>query len=282
MDTPIDRLEVLRVILFSIHSDEWNPASVIIKQHYEQARTVGNPVKEILLIYLIIGTDGRSSHPSQCRQGHMLILQVEGYIQGINQELKKALNIQDTLMHPLINEIFLIEHRVYECNNIKLKIYVEGNYQDPRSQACKRNYKGIPKNTRIHAARDRQKSYADVRRKPLEFQVGDEVMLKFSPWKGVIRFGKQGKLNPRYIGPFRVLTRFGPVAYRLELPQELSGVHNTFHVYNMKKCLSNETLVIPVEEIEVDDKLHFIEEPAKIMDQEIKELKQSHILIVKV
>ncbi|GKD58711.1 hypothetical protein Tco_1296220 [Tanacetum coccineum] len=74
-----------------------------------------------------VGTDGRSSHPSQCRQGHMLILQAEGYIQGINQELKKALNIQDTLLHALINEIFHKEHRVYDCKHIKLKIYVEGD-----------------------------------------------------------------------------------------------------------------------------------------------------------
>ncbi|KAL8243428.1 hypothetical protein R6Q59_009686 [Mikania micrantha] len=88
------------------------------------------------------------------------------------------------------------------------------------------------------AARDRQKSYADKRRKPLEFQVGDKVLLKVSPWKGVIRFGKRGKLNPRYIGPFEILKRIGPVAYQLNLPTELDGVHNVFHVSNLKKCLS--------------------------------------------
>ncbi|GJV81834.1 putative reverse transcriptase domain-containing protein, partial [Tanacetum coccineum] len=93
---------------------------------------------------------------------------------------------------------------------------------------------------RMQAARDRQKSYADVRRKPLEFQVGDRVMLKVSPWKGVVRFGKRGKLNPRYIGPFKVLAKVGTVAYRLELPQQLSRVHSTFHVSNLKKCLSDE------------------------------------------
>ncbi|GJW76689.1 hypothetical protein Tco_0138371 [Tanacetum coccineum] len=86
-------------------------------------------------------------------------------------------------------------------------------------------------------------------RKPLEFQVGDRVMLKVSPRKGVIRFGKRGKLNPRYIGPFKILKRIGPVAYKLELPEELSNVHNTFHVSNLKKCLSNESLVIPMKEL---------------------------------
>ena len=135
---------------------------------------------------------------------------------------------------------------------------------------------------RLQAARDRQKSYADKRRKPLEFQVGDKVMLKVSPWKGVIRFGKRGKLNPRYIGPFKIIAKIGPVAYRLELPQELGSVHNVFHVCNLKKCLSNESLAIPLEEIHVDERLNFIEQPIEIMDREVKRLKQSRIPIVKV
>nr|GFA98997.1 putative reverse transcriptase domain-containing protein [Tanacetum cinerariifolium] len=101
---------------------------------------------------------------------------------------------------------------------------------------------------RIQAARDHQKSYADVRRTPLEFQVGDRVMLKVSPWKGVVRFGKRGKLNPRYIGPFKVLAKVGSVAYRLELPEQLSRVHSTFHVSNLKKCLSDEPLAISMDE----------------------------------
>ncbi|GJU59045.1 putative reverse transcriptase domain-containing protein [Tanacetum coccineum] len=131
-------------------------------------------------------------------------------------------------------------------------------------------------------AEDRQKSYADRKRKPIDFEVGDRVMLKVSPWKGVIRFGKRGKLNPRYVGPFRVLAKVGKVAYRLELPQELSRVHHTFHVSNLKKCYANEPLVMPLEGIHVDDKLQFVEEPVEIMEREIKRLKQSRIPLVKV
>ncbi|GJU83568.1 putative reverse transcriptase domain-containing protein [Tanacetum coccineum] len=135
---------------------------------------------------------------------------------------------------------------------------------------------------RMQAARDRQKSYADKRRRPLEFEVGDKVMLKVAPWKGVMRFGKRGKLNPRYIGPFQIIERIGPVAYRLELPQELSRVHNVFHICNLKKCLSDDTLVISLEEIQLDDKLNFVEEPVEIMDREVKQLKRSRIPIIKV
>ncbi|GJV69016.1 putative reverse transcriptase domain-containing protein [Tanacetum coccineum] len=103
---------------------------------------------------------------------------------------------------------------------------------------------------RIQAARDRKKSYADRRRKPLEFEVGDKVMLKVSPWKGVIRFGKRGKLNPRYIRHFKILDRVRMLAYRLELPVQLSQVHSTFHVSNLKKCFVDEPLAIPLEEIQ--------------------------------
>ncbi|GJS14979.1 hypothetical protein Tco_0409451 [Tanacetum coccineum] len=110
---------------------------------------------------------------------------------------------------------------------------------------------------------------------------GRHGMLKVSPWKGVIRFGKRGKLSPRYVGPFKVIDRISPVAYKLELPDELRGIHNTFHVLNLKKCLVEENLVIPLEEIQLDDKLHFIKEPVEIMDREVKQLKQSRIPIFK-
>ncbi|GJZ39677.1 hypothetical protein Tco_0586240 [Tanacetum coccineum] len=107
-------------------------------------------------------------------------------------------------------------------------------------------------------------------------------MLKVSPRKGVIRFGKREKLNPLYIGPFKILERIGLVAYKFKVPEELSNIHSTFHVSNIKKCLSDESLVIPMKELRLDDKLNFVEELVEIMDREVKQLKQSRILIIKV
>nr|GFC44772.1 putative reverse transcriptase domain-containing protein [Tanacetum cinerariifolium] len=134
------------------------------------------------------------------------------------------------------------------------------------------------------AACSRQKSYADKRLKPLEFKVGDMVLLKVSPWKGVVRFGKRGKLSPRYIRPFKILARVGPVAYTSKLPKELKGIHSTFHVSNLKKCLAEAKgdIVVPMDEIQLDDKLHMIEEPVEVIDREVKRFKQNRIPIVKV
>nr|GEW88412.1 putative reverse transcriptase domain-containing protein [Tanacetum cinerariifolium] len=116
----------------------------------------------------------------------------------------------------------------------------------------------------LKAARDCQESYADKRKKPLKFSVGDYVLLKVFPWKGVVRFGKKEKLAPRFVGPFEIIEKVSPVAYRLDLPEELSGVHDTFHVSNLKKCLADPILQVPLDEIRVDAKLNFMEEPVKI------------------
>ncbi|GKA21310.1 putative reverse transcriptase domain-containing protein [Tanacetum coccineum] len=102
------------------------------------------------------------------------------------------------------------------------------------------------------------------------------------PWKGFVHFGKHGKLSPHYIGPFKILARVGLVAYTLELPEELKGIHSTFHVSNLKKCLAEGYIVVSMDEIQLDDKLHMIEEPVEIVDREVKRLKQSRIPIVKV
>ncbi|GJW69513.1 hypothetical protein Tco_0126430 [Tanacetum coccineum] len=127
-----------------------------------------------------------------------------------------------------------------------------------------------------------KKSYADKRRKPLEFSIGDYVLLKVSPWKGVVRFGKKRKLAPRFVGPFEIIEKVVPVAYRLDLLEELDGVHDTFHVSNPKKCLADPTLQVPLDEIQVDAKLNIVEEPVEILEREFKKLKRSKIAIVKV
>ncbi|GKF20705.1 putative reverse transcriptase domain-containing protein [Tanacetum coccineum] len=135
---------------------------------------------------------------------------------------------------------------------------------------------------RIQAAHDRQKSYADLKHKLMEFQVGDRVMLRVFPWKGVVRFGKQGKLNPRYVRPFKVLAKVGDVAYKIELPEELIRVHNMLHVSNLKKFYADEPLVVSLDGLHINDKLHFVEEPVGLMDRKVKWLSQSRVLIVKV
>ncbi|XP_071686959.1 uncharacterized protein [Rutidosis leptorrhynchoides] len=107
-------------------------------------------------------------------------------------------------------------------------------------------------------------------------------MLKVSRWKGVIRIRKRGKLSQRYVGPILITKKIGPVVYKLKLPPELSGIHNSFHVSNLKKCLTDVNLAIPLEELRIDDKLHFVKEPIEVMDREVKKLKHSRIPIVKV
>ncbi|GJS97131.1 hypothetical protein Tco_0804099 [Tanacetum coccineum] len=135
---------------------------------------------------------------------------------------------------------------------------------------------------KLKAARDRQKSYVDKRHRPLEFEVGDRVLLRVSPWKGVVHFRKKGKLAPRYVGPLDILERIGLVAYRLRLPEELNSVHDTFHVSNLKKCLADASLHVPLDEIKVDKTLRFVKEPIEIMDRKIKKLKRRKIALVKV
>nr|GEX46992.1 putative reverse transcriptase domain-containing protein [Tanacetum cinerariifolium] len=127
-----------------------------------------------------------------------------------------------------------------------------------------------------------RKSYSDKRRKPLEFSVGEYVLLKVSPWKSVVRFGKKGKLAPRFVKPFEITEWIGSVAYRLRFFMELNGIHDTFHVSNLKKCLDDPTPQVPFDEIQVDAKLNFMEEPVEILEREFKKLKHSGIAIVKV
>ncbi|GJW36618.1 putative reverse transcriptase domain-containing protein [Tanacetum coccineum] len=147
---------------------------------------------------------------------------------------------------------------------------------------CDTTEKIVQIKNHLLTARSRQKSYADRRAKPLEFEVGDMVLLKVSPWKGPVRFGNRRKLSPHYIRPFKILARVGPVAYTLEFPEELNGIHGTFHVLNLKKCLAEGNIVVLIDEIQLDDKLHMIKELVEVIDKEVKRFKQSQIPIVKV
>ncbi|GKC82280.1 putative reverse transcriptase domain-containing protein [Tanacetum coccineum] len=113
-------------------------------------------------------------------------------------------------------------------------------------------------------------------------QIKDRLKVVLSPWKGVVRFGKKGKLAPRFVGPSEIIEKVGPIAYRFDLPEELDGVHDTFHVLNLKNCLADPTLQVPLDEIHVDAKLNFVEEPVEILEREFKKLKHSKIAIVKV
>ncbi|KAJ9555770.1 hypothetical protein OSB04_010384 [Centaurea solstitialis] len=135
---------------------------------------------------------------------------------------------------------------------------------------------------RLKAAQDRQKSYADKKRRPVYFQVGERVMLKVSPWKGIIRLGKRGKLSPRFLGPFTILEKVGLQAYRLELPPEMDGIHPTFHVCYLRKCLADEESVIPLSEIRVDTGNRCIEEPEAILERKTKKLRHKEVAMVKV
>ncbi|XP_076927057.1 uncharacterized protein LOC143590474 [Bidens hawaiensis] len=134
----------------------------------------------------------------------------------------------------------------------------------------------------MRATQDCQKSYADKQQRLIEFNVGDNVMLKFSPWKRIIRFRKKGKLSPMYIRPFRIVARVGKVAYKLDLPKELEGIHSTFHVFHLRKCHANDASHMPLIDIEVDEQLNYIEQPIEIVDCKEKQVRRRVIPLVKV
>ena len=131
-------------------------------------------------------------------------------------------------------------------------------------------------------SQSRQKSYADPKRMNVEFQVGDYVFLRVSPWKGVRRFGKKGKLSPRFVGPFEILERIGKVAYRLALPPALSSVHNVFHVSALRRYVSDVNHILSYEDLELEPNLSFEEQPVQILDRKDKVLRNKTIPLVKV
>ncbi|KAK6147382.1 hypothetical protein DH2020_018294 [Rehmannia glutinosa] len=135
---------------------------------------------------------------------------------------------------------------------------------------------------KIETAQNRQKNYADVRRRPLEFEVGDSVFINVAPMKGVMRFGKKGKLSPRYVGPYVITKRIGKVAYELDLPGEMSAIHNVFHVSMLKKYVPDPSHVIPPQTVQIREDLSYEEKPMKIVDREVKKLRNKEIPLVKV
>ncbi|KAL5539960.1 hypothetical protein UlMin_045183 [Ulmus minor] len=135
---------------------------------------------------------------------------------------------------------------------------------------------------RMKTAQSRQKSYADRRRKPLDFAIGDKVFLKVAPMKGVMRFGKRGKLSPRFVGPFEILERIGDLAYRVALPPAMSGIHNVFHVSMLRKYTPDPSHVLSYDTLDLRQDLTFEELSVKILDREEKELRRKKIRLVKV
>ncbi|KAK6164693.1 hypothetical protein DH2020_001557 [Rehmannia glutinosa] len=135
---------------------------------------------------------------------------------------------------------------------------------------------------RIKIAQDRQKSYADKRRKGLQFKVGDKVFLKISPTKSISRFGKRGKLRPRYIGPFEILARVGDLAYRLALQPQFTSVHNVFHVSMLRKYVHNPSHIINYSGLEINRDLSYEEVPIAVLDRKTHKLRNKDINLVKV
>ncbi|XP_052878925.1 uncharacterized protein LOC128285488 [Gossypium arboreum] len=135
---------------------------------------------------------------------------------------------------------------------------------------------------RLKKTFDRQKSYADLKRRDIEYTIGGKVFLKVSPWKKIMRFGRKGKLSLHFIRPYEIIERLGPVAYRLALPSELQKIHDIFHVSMLKRYRSDPSYIISTEDIEIRPDLSYEEEPIKILAHEIKELRNKRVLLVKI
>ena len=134
----------------------------------------------------------------------------------------------------------------------------------------------------LKIARNRQKSYSDNRRKDLQFEIGDRVFLKISPWKGVLRFGKRGKISPRFIGPYEIVSKVGPIAYKLKLPPELSRIHDTFHVSMLRNYIPDPSHVLIEQPVQLKENLTYEEIPVQIVNRKEQVLRNKVIPLVKV
>ena len=135
---------------------------------------------------------------------------------------------------------------------------------------------------RLKATSNLQKSYADLKRIDIAYEVGDKVFLKVSSWGKLLWFGKKGKLSPRFIGPYEILEQIGPVAYRLALPPELAKLHNVFHVSMLRRYRYDELHILPVQDVQVQANLSYDEEPKAILAREVKQLLNKQVPLVKV
>ncbi|GJY74318.1 putative reverse transcriptase domain-containing protein, partial [Tanacetum coccineum] len=198
----------------------------------------------------------------------------------IEHKCDGVLYYMDQIWVPLMGDVRTLI--MDEAHKSKCSVHpgAEKMYYDPRDMYW---WQGMKKDVALlKTTCDRKKSYVDKKRETFGIQRGDHVLLNVSPWKGVVCFGKKGKLAPRFFGPFEITERIGSVAYRLRLPQELNNIHDTFYVSNLKKCLANPTQQIPLEETQVDVKLNFVEEPVEILEREFKKLKLSRNSIIMV
>ena len=134
----------------------------------------------------------------------------------------------------------------------------------------------------LKAAQDRQKSYFDKHHREMNYEVGEKVFLKVSPWRGVLRFEKSGKLSPRYIGPYDVIEKVGPLAYRLKMPAELSRLQDVFHVSMLRRYRADPSHAIQEPEVEISENMSYIEEPVEILDRMVRKLRSKEIPMVKV
>nr|GEU76838.1 reverse transcriptase domain-containing protein [Tanacetum cinerariifolium] len=253
--------KLTRIYINEIVARHGVPASIISDRYGRFASHLWQALQEVLGTKLHIST---TYHPETDGQSERTIQTLEDMLQACVMDFGSSWDTHLPLVEFSYNNNY---HTSIKCTPF------EALY----GRKCR-----YPIKERLKTVRNRQKSYADKRRKPLEFKVRDRVLLKVSPWKRVVRFGNKGKLAPRYVGLFEIEECVEPVAYRLKLPQELSCVHDTFHVSNLKKCLTEPYVQVPLDEIEIDENLHFVEEPIEIVERDVKKLKRRRIPLVKV
>nr|GEY78421.1 putative reverse transcriptase domain-containing protein [Tanacetum cinerariifolium] len=237
---PMDKLA--RIYLKEVVTRHGIPVSIISDRDLRFASNLWRSLKNALGTRLDMST---AYHPETDNQSERTIQTLEDMLRACAIDFGKG----------WVNHLPLVE---FSCNNSYHASIKAAPFEALYGRKCRS-----------------PKCYADLKRKPMEFQVWDKVMLKVSPWKRVVRFGKRGKLNPRYVGPFKVIEKIRKVAYKLQIPKELSRVHNTFHVSNLNKCHADEQLAVPLDGLHFDDKLHFVEEPVEIIDRKVKRLKRS-------